>query len=116
MIMFSPFYKFAYFFSFFWTTEFIIGMLFGDNRSKRIGIPVVNGQIKKIIIKMGNRVWPLYLAHMALISILPLFTPWWMCVSLIPFILLLTEGYYHLLNKIYNLIGYGTLKAQKRPN
>ncbi|MHA1271697.1 MAG: hypothetical protein ACTSPY_18045 [Candidatus Helarchaeota archaeon] len=102
----------AYYFPYFLLTEYSIGILIGKNRRKKKGIPSININIKKISVKYGEKVWPLYISHMLPIIFLSKYAPWWQFLILIPFFIILTELFYHLLNKIYGITIYQNKKGK----
>ncbi|MHA1232321.1 MAG: acyltransferase family protein [Candidatus Helarchaeota archaeon] len=91
----------AYYFPFSWLTEFSVGILFGDNRRRQGKLSWKHSQFNIYVIKMGKRIWPLYLVHIPPILFLPLYPSLWECLIVIFIIAIMTEILYHSLNKIY---------------
>jgi len=87
----------AYFFPFSWITEFSIGMLFGKWSDSTGGPPVVSKRYQKVIIKLGARVWPMYLSHIVPIVWISYLAGFWEFFIIFIIIFPLTELFHRIL-------------------
>jgi len=90
----------AYFFPYSWISEFTIGMMIGDWSRRTGGPPIITKNYQKTIIKLGARVWPMYLCHIVPIVWISYLAGIWEFVIIFTIILPLTEVYRRLLNFI----------------
>ncbi|MHA1232320.1 MAG: acyltransferase family protein [Candidatus Helarchaeota archaeon] len=90
----------AYFFPLVWLTEFCLGMLIGDWSRRTGGPPEVNKSYQRGIIKLGRRVWPLYLCHIVPIVWMSMYADLWEFIVVFIICLSLTELYHRILNFI----------------
>ena len=97
-------YHVTYFHPFAWIPEFFGGVLLGRHTALK-GTrpkPATTG-FQKIIIKMGSRTYPIYLAHIVPILLLSYRPPIWEYIIAIIGILILSEAFYRILKLIDNL-------------
>ena len=94
----------AYFHPFAWIPEFFGGVLLGRYTALRGTRPkLATTRFQKIIIKMGARTYPVYLAHMVPILLLSYRPPIWEYIIAVIGILILSEAFYRLLKLIDSL-------------
>ena len=94
----------AYFFPFSWITEFSIGMMIGEWVNTTGGPPENTRKYQKVIIKLGSRVWAMYLCHIVPIIFISYHAQFWECVIIFIVMFPLTELYYRLLKFIYKKV------------
>ncbi|MHA1271698.1 MAG: acyltransferase family protein [Candidatus Helarchaeota archaeon] len=102
LIFISPIY--AYFTPYAWFAEYSVGMIIGEYNSKYKLIPIVKRKFQRLIIKGGDRTWPMYLVHVIPILFMSYLAPVWQFVIAFLVILLLTEVFYWILKYINRVL------------
>lgn len=97
-------YHVAYFHPLAWIPEFFGGVLLGRYTALKGTRPKpATTRFQKIIVKMGARTYPIYLAHMAPIFLLSFRPPIWEFIIATIGILILSEAFYRLLKQVDKL-------------
>ncbi|MHA1129796.1 MAG: acyltransferase family protein [Candidatus Helarchaeota archaeon] len=112
--------NYAYYFPYAWVAEFGIGIILGDKVRLKGGPKPPDTAYKRFFIKAAERVWPLYLFHMAAVVFMPSYAPLkdFLITALV--VLVLMEIFYRILRVINNQLKgkqrrVGCIEKQEKP-
>jgi peptidoglycan/LPS O-acetylase OafA/YrhL len=100
LVALSPYANPAYFFPLSWLSEFSLGIIIGEWSSSTGDRPPLNKKYQTVIVKLANRVWPMYICHLIPIVWISMYAKFWECLLIFIIIFPLTEVYYRILKRV----------------